>query len=196
MPLRDDLMTPSSSLTPAPDVPAFRRSGGRRRLAVLLTLSLLLLPLGGCEDRGDLLGVELAVFTLGTWSGAGPGGGEFRFVLERDDDDVRISAFLVSLPGLADAAVGDSAACATLVNEFTRFGGADANIRVRNGGFRFRTPNDVRVDRNGLIEATIVGTFDAPDSATVDAEIEIDATRFLACRIETKVSWQVEPVGS
>ena len=64
------------------------------------------------------------------------------------------------------------------------------------GGFRFRTPNDVRVDQDGLIEAVITGTFDSPDSAMVDAEIEIDATRFLPCRIETMASWEMEPVGS
>ena len=38
-----------------------------RRLAVLMAASLLLLALGGCDKRGDLLGVELVVFTLGEW---------------------------------------------------------------------------------------------------------------------------------
>lgn len=167
-----------------------------RRLAVLLAASLLLLSLGGCKEGSDLLGVELVVFTLGEWAGSGPQGEEFRFVLERDGDDVRLAAFLVHLPGLADAAVGEPEACATLVNAFTRFGNSEANVRIREAGFRFRTPNDVRVDQDGLIEAEIMGAFESPDSAMVDAEIEIDATRFIPCRIETTVSWQVEPVGS
>lgn len=179
-----------------PDPQPTLRSARPRRLAFLLATSLLLLSLGGCNDRGDLLGVELVVFTLGEWAGAGPQGEEFRFVLERDDDDVRLAAFLVNLPGLADAAVGEPAACAQLVNAFTRFGNSNANIRIREAGFRFRTPNDVRVDQDGLIEAVITGAFDSPDSAMVDAEIEIDATRFLPCRIETMVSWEMEPVGS
>ena len=181
----------------ASDSPPNPRSGHpARRPAVLLAASLLLLSLGGCKEGSDLLGVELVVFTLGEWEGAGPQGEEFRFVLERDDDDVRLAAFLVHLPGLAEAAVGEPEACATLVNAFTRFGNSNANIRIRDAGFRFRTPNDVRVDQDGLIEAEIMGTFDSPDSAMVDAEIEIDATRFLPCRIETTVSWEVEPVGS
>ena len=172
------------------------RSGRSRRLAVLLAASLLLLSLGGCDKRGDLLGVELVVFTLGEWEGTGPQGEEFRFILERDDDEVTLAAFLVTLPGLADAAVGQPEACATLVNAFTRFGNSDANVRIRGAGFRFRTPNDVRVDQDGLIRAVITGTFDTSESAMVDAEIEIDASRFLACRIETTVSWHVAPVGS
>lgn len=181
----------------APDSPPTPRSSHPRRLAVLLAAaSLLLLSLGGCDNRGDLLGVELVVFTLGEWSGTGPQGEEFRFILEREDDDVRLAAFLVNLPGLADAAVGEPEACATLVNAFTRFGNSNANIRIREAGFRFRTPNDVRVDQDGLIEAVITGSFDSSESAMVDAEIEIDATRFLPCRIETMVSWQMEPVGS
>ena len=153
------------------------------------------MSLGGCKEGSDLLGVELVVFTLGEWAGSGPQGEEFRFILEREGDDVRLAAFLVHLPGLADAAVGEPEACATLVNAFTRFGNSDANVRIREAGFRFRTPNDVRVDQDGLIEAEIMGAFDSPDSAMVDAEIEIDATRFIPCRIETAVSWQVEPVG-
>ncbi|MYB20181.1 MAG: hypothetical protein F4Y16_14530 [Holophagales bacterium] len=180
----------------APDSPPIPRSSHPRRPAVLLAASLLLLSFGGCDNRGDLLGVELVVFTLGEWAGTGPQGEEFRFILERDDDDVRLAAFLVNLPGLADAAVGESDACATLVNAFTSFGNSNANIRIREAGFRFRTPNDVRVDQDGLIEAVITGSFDSSESAMVDAEIEIDATRFLPCRIETMVSWQVEPVGS
>ena len=111
-----------------------------------MAASLLLLALGGCDKRGDLLGVELVVFTLGEWAGTGPQDEEFRFILERDDDDVRLAAFLVHLPGLADAAVGEPEACATLINAFTRFGNSNANIRIREAGFRFRTPNDVRVD--------------------------------------------------
>lgn len=181
---------------PVPDSPPILRSSHPRRLAILLAASLLVLSLGGCDNRGDLLGVELVVFTLGEWAGTGPQGEEFRFILERDDDDVRLAAFLVNLPGLADAAVGESEACATLVDAFTRFGNSNANIRIRDAGFRFRTPNDVRVDQDGLIEAVITGSFDSSESAMVDAEIEIDATRFLPCRIETMVSWQMEPVGS
>ena len=181
---------------PVPDSPPILRSSHPRRLATLLAASLLVLSLGGCDNRGDLLGVELVVFTLGEWAGTGPQGEEFRFILERDDDDVRLAAFLVNLPGLADAAVGESEACATLVDAFTRFGNSNANIRIRDAGFRFRTPNDVRVDQDGLIEAVITGSFDSSESAMVDAEIEIDATRFLPCRIETMVSWQMEPVGS
>ena len=170
--------------------------GSRRRLAVLAAAAALLLSLGGCEDRGDLLGVELVVFALGEWSGVGPDGEEFRFVLERDDDEVRLAAFVVHLPALADAAVGEAESCATVVNAFTRFGSSAADVRISGSGFRFRTPNDVRVDQDGLVEAVITGSFDAPDSAMVDAEIEIDATRFLPCRIETTASWQVEPIGS
>ncbi len=180
----------------ASDSPPTRPARRLRRPAVLLAASLLLLSLGGCDNRGDLLGVELVVFTLGEWAGTGPQGEEFRFILERDDDDVTLAAFLVNLPQLADAAVGQPEACAQLVNAFTRFGNSNANVRIRDAGFRFRTPNDVRVDQDGLIRAVITGTFDAKDSATVDAEIEIDATRFLACRIETTASWQVAPVGS
>lgn len=181
----------------APDSPPTPRSSHPRRPAILLAAAcLLLLSLGGCDNRGDLLGVELVVFTLGEWAGTGPQGEEFRFILERDDDDVRLAAFLVNLPGLADAAVGESEACATLVNAFTSFGNSNANIRIREAGFRFRTPNDVRVDQDGLIEAVITGSFDSSESAMVDAEIEIDATRFLPCRIETMVSWQVAPVDS
>lgn len=179
-----------------PDSPPIPRSSHPRRLAVLLAAALPLLSIGGCDKRGDLLGVELVVFTLGEWAGTGPQGEEFRFILERDDDDVTLAAFLVNLPGLADAAVGEPEACAALVNAFTRFGNSNANIRIREAGFRFRTPNDVRVDQEGLIEAVITGTFDSSESAVVDAEIEIDATRFLPCRIETMVGWQMEPVGS
>ncbi len=179
-----------------PELPPIPSSSRPRRLAVLLAVSLLLLSVGGCDDRGDLLGVELVVFTLGEWAGVGPGGEEFRFILERDDDDVRLSSFVVSLPGLADAAVGDPGACATLVNAFSRFGNTRANVRIRDAGFRFRAPTDVRVDRDGLIEALITGSFDSSKTAKVDAEIEIDATSFLACRIRTTVSWRAAPVDS
>jgi len=168
---------------------------GRSGRALLFAASLLALLLGGCDDRGDLLGVELAVFTLGEWAGTGPQGEEFRLILERDGDDVVLTAFLVTLPGLRDAATGQDEACGALVDAFTRFGNSNANVRIRGGEFRFRTPNDFRVDSDGLIEADVVGRFESPDSATVDADIEIDATRFVACRVELTASWVVEPVA-
>ncbi len=189
---RDPAAPPRSGL----GVSRVGNASRRHRAASRLLAPLLLFGLLACEDRGDLLGVELVVFTLGEWAGVGPQGEELRFILERDGDDVRVAAFLVYLPALADGATGEDEACATLVDAFTRFGNSEANVRVGSGSFRFRTPNDVRVDQDGLIESTFTGMFDAPDSATVDAEIVIDATRVLPCRIETSASWDVAPVES
>ena len=64
-----------------------------------------------------------------------------------------------------------------MVASFSRFGHPDISVPVRGGGFRIRTPSDFRVDNEGLIKAEIVGRFESPDSATVDADVEIDATR-------------------
>ena len=171
-------------------------AGRRCRAVAALAVALVALPFVACEGRGDLLGVDLAVFEIGEWSGIGAQGEEFRFFLEREEDDVMLTAFIVNLPALADSAQGQPEACGTLVDAFSSFGNVGADIPIRNGGFRFRTPDDVRVDNDGLIESVITGTFDAPDSAMVEAEIEIDATRFIACRIELMASWQMEPVGS
>lgn len=168
----------------------------RQLAAFVLAASLLGLLVGGCDNRGDLLGVELVVFTVGEWVGVGPQGEELRFLLERDDDEAILTALIISLPGLADLLQGDPAACGQLAGAFGRFGNLDANVPVRGAGFRFRTPNDFRLDNDGLIEAEIVGRFDAPDSAAVDADFEIDATRFLPCRGEFAVSWRMEPSGS
>ena len=168
----------------------------RRRAAIVLAASLLVLLLGGCDKRGDLLGVELVVFTVGEWVGTGAQGEELRFLLERDDDEAVLTAFLVSLPGLAEVLQGDPEACSVLVDAFSRFGNLDINVPVRGAGFRFRTPDDFRVDNDGYIRAEVVGRFDAPDSAMVDADIEIDTTRVVPCRGEFMVSWQMEPAGS
>lgn len=184
MPVRDSL--PSARPVDRP----------RRRAAIVLAASLLVLLLGGCEDRGDLLGVELVVFNVGEWVGIGPQGEELRFILERDDDEALLTAFIVDLPDLGGVLQGDTEACNALVSAFSRFGNLDMSLPVRNGGFQFRTPNDFRVDNDGLIESVFVGRFEAPDSAVVDADIEIDATRFLPCRGEFSVSWEMAPVGS
>ena len=189
-------LTPSVPADSPRDSPRGVPRRGAGRVAVVLAASLLVLLLGGCESRGDLLSVELVVFAVGEWVGVGPQGEELRFLLERDDDEAVLTAIIVSLPGLADLLQGDPDACGALTGAFSQFGNLDMNVRVRGGGFRFRTPNDVRFDNDGLIEAEIVGRFDAPDSATVDADIEIDATRFFPCRGEFTVSWQMEPAGS
>ncbi len=168
----------------------------RRRATIVLAASLLVLLLGGCDKRGDLLGVELVVFTVGEWVGTGAQGEELRFLLERDDDEAVLTAFLVSLPGLADVLQGDPEACSVLVDAFSRFGNLDISVPVRGAGFRFRTPDDFRVDNDGYIRAEVVGRFDAPDSAMVDADIEIDTTRVVPCRGEFTISWQMEPAGS
>lgn len=179
------------------DLPRARPADRPRcRSATLLVASLLVLLLGGCDNRGDLLGVELVVFSVGEWSGIGDQGEVLRFLLERDDDEAVLTAFLVELPGLADLLQGQSEACATVVNAFSRFGNVDVRVPVRNAGFRFSTPNDFRVDNDGYIRAEVFGRFDAPDSAIVDAEINIDVSRVLPCRGEFMVSWQMEPVGS
>lgn len=175
-----------------PSLPASRR----QRVATLLAAALLALSVGGCEDRGDLLGVELVVFTVGEWVGIGPQGEELRFVLERDDDDPVITAIIIELPGLADAAQGEPEACAAVVNAFTRFGNLDVRVPVRGARFSFSTPGDFRFDNDGLIEVRIEGAFDSPESVTVDADFVIDATRVVPCRAEFMVSWQMEPVGS
>ncbi len=179
----------------ARDLPSARPAGRLRRAALVIATSLLVLALGGCENRGDLLGVELVIFSIGEWVGVGPQGEELRFVLERDDDEAVLTAFIVNLPGLGDVAQGQPEACDEMVTAFKRFGNLDVRIPLRNAGFRFRTPNDFRVDNDGYIQAEIVGRFDAPDSAMVDADIEIDVTRVLPCRAELMVSWQMEPVG-
>lgn len=168
----------------------------RRRAAIVLAASLLVLLLGGCDKRGDLLGVELVVFTVGEWVGAGPRGEELRFLLERDDDEAVLTAFIVELPGLADMLEGEAEACSAVVSAFSRFGNLEISVPVRGAGFRFRTPNDFRVDNSGYIRAQVVGRFEAPDSATVEADIEIDVTREVPCRGEFMVSWQMEPAGS
>ena len=168
----------------------------RRRTAIALAASLLVLLLGGCDNRGDLLGVELVVFSVGEWSGTGDQGEVLRFLLERDDDDAVLTAFLVELPGLADLLEGQSEACGVVVDAFNRFGNVDVRVPVRNAGFSFRTPNDFRVDNDGYIRAQVVGRFEASDSAIVDAEVEIDVTRQIPCRGEFMLSWQMEPVGS
>ncbi|MCY3971225.1 MAG: hypothetical protein OXG74_14925 [Acidobacteria bacterium] len=162
----------------------------------MLVASLLVLLLGGCDKRGDLLGVELVVFSVGEWSGIGDQGEVLRFLLERDDDEAVLTAFLVELPGLADLLEGEPEACGVVVDAFSEFGNLDVRVPVRNAGFSFRTPNDFRVDNDGYIRAEVVGRFDAPDSATVDAEIDIDVTRVIPCRGEFMLSWQMEPVGS
>ncbi len=162
----------------------------------MLAASLLVLLLGGCESRGDLLGVELVVFTVGEWVGTGAQGEELRFLLERDDDEAVVTAFIVELPGLADMLEGEAAACSAVVSAFSRFGNLDISVPVRGAGFRFRTPNDFRVDNSGYIRAEVVGRFEAPDSAMVEADIQIDVTREVPCRGEFMVSWQMEPSGS
>lgn len=182
---------------PVRDLPPSKSaSRPRRRVAIVLVASLFVLLLGGCDKRGDLLGVELVVFSVGEWSGTGDQGEVLRFLLERDNDEAVLTAFLVELPGLADLLEGQSEACGVVVDAFSRFGNADVRVPVRNAGFRFRTPNDFRVDNDGYIRATFVGRFDAPDSAIVDAEVEIDVTRRIPCRGEFMLSWQMEPVGS
>ena len=168
----------------------------RRRSAIVLVASLLVLLLGGCDNRGDLLGVELVVFSVGEWSGTGDQGEVLRFLLERDDDEAIVTAFIVELPGLADMLEGQAEACSAVVSAFSRFGNLDISVPVRGAGFRFRTPNDFRVDNSGYIRAEVVGRFEAPDSAMVDADIEIDVTREIPCRGEFTVSWQMEPSGS
>lgn len=168
----------------------------RRRSAIVLVASLLVLLLGGCDNRGDLLGVELVVFSVGEWSGTGDQGEVLRFLLERDDDEAIVTAFIVELPGLADMLEGQAEACSAVVSAFSRFGNLDISVPVRGAGFRFRTPNDFRVDNSGYIRAEVVGRFEAPDSAMVDADIEIDVTREIPCRGEFMLSWQMEPVGS
>ena len=168
----------------------------RRRTAIALAASLLVLLLGGCDNRGDLLGVELVVFAVGEWAGTGAQGEELRFLLERDDDEAVLTAFLVSLPGLADVLQGDPEACNAVVNAFSSFGNLDISVPVRGASFRFRTPNDFRVDNEGYIRAEIRGSFDSPDSATVDADIEIDTTRAVPCRGEFAISWQMAPAGA
>ena len=168
----------------------------RRRSAIALVASLLVLLLGGCDKRGDLLGVELVVFSVGEWAGTGDQGEVLRFLLERDDDEAVLTAFLVELPGLADLLEGESEACGVVVDAFSRFGNVDVRVPVRNAGFSFRTPNDFRVDNDGYIRAQVVGRFEASDSAIVDAEVEIDVTRQIPCRGEFMLSWQMEPVGS
>ena len=171
-------------------------AGRGRRVATLLTAAFLVLSVGGCENRGDLLGVELVIFTVGEWVGIGPQGEELRFLLERDDDDPVITAIIIDLPGLGDVVQGQPEACASLVNAFRRFGNLDVRVPVRGARFSFRTPGDFRFDNDGLIEVRVEGTFDSPESAMVDADFVIDATRFLPCRAEFMVSWQMEPVGS
>ncbi|MCY3928434.1 MAG: hypothetical protein OXG81_09165 [Acidobacteria bacterium] len=179
------------------DLPPARppHSSGRRSV-IVLAASLLVLLLGGCDNRGDLLGVELVVFSVGEWSGTGDQGEVLRFLLERDNDEAVLTAFLVELPGLADLLEGQSEACGAVVDAFSRFGNVDVRVPVRNAGFSFRTPNDFRVDNDGYIRARVVGRFEAPDSAVVDAEVEIDVTRQIPCRGEFMLSWQMEPVGS
>ncbi len=163
---------------------------------MVLAASFLALLLGGCENRGDLLGVELVVFEVGLWQGTSPDGNEIRFILERDDDEAVLSLLLVNIPGLVDAVQGDPAACRELTDAFSSFIRGDLRVPLRKSGFMIRIPGDFAVDANGLVEAEIDGRFDAPDSAMVDAEIRIDASRFVPCRAEMMVSWQVEPVGS
>ena len=157
---------------------------------------MLALLLGGCDKRGDLLGVELVVFSVGEWSGTGAQGETLRFLLERDDDEAVLTAFLVELPGLADLLEGDPDACGVLVDAFGRFGNFDVRVPVRSAGFRFSTPNDFRFDNDGYIRADVVGRFEAPDSAIVEADVRIDVTRVLPCRGEFMLSWQMAPVGA
>jgi hypothetical protein len=180
----------------ARDLPSARPAGRLRRAAIVVATSLFVLLLGGCEKRGDLLGVELVVFTVGEWVGTGAQGEQLRFLLERDDDEAVLTAFIVELPGLGDVLQGEPAACDQLVDAFSRFGNLEVRVPVRNAGFKFRTPDDFRVDNNGYIKAEIIGRFEAPDSAMVDADIEIDVTRELPCRGELMVSWQMAPAGA
>ena len=155
------------------------------------------LTLESCDQRGDLLGVELAVIRIGEWHGFGPEGEELVFVLDHDGDDVILTSFGVSLPGLLNALFGQPEACDLILAAFSTFGNGQIDVPVRDGAFRFRTPGDFRFDNDGLIRSEVVGRFDAAESGTVDAEIEIDATRFgLPCRGEFTVSWQVAPTSS
>ncbi len=175
-----------------PSLSAFLRS----RVFLPSIVALLGLTVGGCQDRGDLLGVELVVFTVGQWYGVGAQGEELRFLLERDGDDAVLTAFVIELPQFADMVQGQADACAALVGAFSTFGNIEVRVPVRNAGFSFRTPNDFRVDNDGLIELTVNGRFEAQDSAVVDADVLIDPTQFLPCRSEFSVSWDMSPIGS
>ena len=46
------------------------------------------------------------MFEVGQWVGTGPQGEAFRFLLERDDDEAVLTAFILELPWLADVLHG------------------------------------------------------------------------------------------